>query len=225
MSLPQAVVLDLDGTLIDSAPEIGAALNRLLARHGRRPVSGDQVRMMVGDGALSLLGAAFAATGAPLSPEAERAVLEEYLDDLAAEPARRESIYPGVEATLRLLRGRGMRIGICTNKAERVTELVLEQLGLASLIDAFAGGDTLPWRKPDGRHPAHVAELLGVPPAQAAMVGDGLNDVKAARGAGMPVVAVSYGYPRMPVADLGADLVIDGFADLPAALEALPRRG
>ncbi len=221
MPLPHAVAFDLDGTLIDSAPEIGSSLNRLLARFGRRPVTGEEVRMMVGDGALTLVRSGFAATGEPLSPEIEAETLADYLDELAAEPARPESLYPGVPEILARLREGGVRLGLCTNKPERATRLVLDQLGLAPLFEAVAGGDTLPYRKPDGRHLGYVLERLGAAGRSSAMVGDNANDVRAARAAGVPVVAVSYGYPRMPVADLGADIVIDRFADLPAALERL----
>lgn len=221
MIQPQAVIFDLDGTLIDSAPDIGAALNRFLARHGRPAVTGAQVRSMIGDGAGSLLRYAFAATGAPLEPGAEARLLPGFLDDYEGQPADPRTLYPGVPETLEALAGAGIALGLCTNKPERVTVSVLGQVGLAGRFKAVAGGDTLAFRKPDGRHLAWVAERLGAPPAASVMVGDNANDVDAARSAGMPVVAVSYGYPRMPVADLGADLVIDRFAELPGALARL----
>lgn len=221
MARPGAVIFDLDGTLIDSAPDIGAALNRFLVRHGRPPVTDAQVRSMIGDGAGNLLRYAFAATGAPLEPGGEARLLPDFLDDYEAQPADPRTLYPGVPGTLEALAAAGIALGLCTNKPERVTRVVLEQVGLATRFSAVAGGDTLAFRKPDGRHLAWVAERLGAAPDASVMVGDNANDVGAARAAGMPVIAVSYGYPRMPVAELGADLVIDRFADLPGALARL----
>jgi phosphoglycolate phosphatase len=138
-----------------------------------------------------------------------------------------------VVGTLECLAGRGVRLGLCTNKPGRATGLILEGLGLARLFEAVAGGDALPHRKPDGRHLAHVLERLGVEPGgrvaraaptRAAMVGDNAHDVAVARACGVLSVAVSYGYPRMPIADLAADAVIDRFDELPAALGRLAGR-
>jgi len=224
MPLPfSTLVFDLDGTLIDSAPDMARVLNRTLAHFDRPPVTEAQVRTMVGDGSAMLVRQAFAATGPALADEAAvQPVLRHYLDGYFDDdqPA---VLYPGVAGTLAALAASGVRLGLCTNKPERITRKLLDALTLAPLFGAVAGGDTLPVKKPDGRHVTWVLERLGADPAapRAAMIGDNGNDVKAARGAGIPVVAMSYGYPRMPVADLGADLVLDHFADLPAGLERL----
>ncbi|MCG5239256.1 phosphoglycolate phosphatase [Azospirillum doebereinerae] len=224
MPLPFAtLVFDLDGTLIDSAPDMTRVLNRTLAHFDRPPLTEAQVRTMVGDGSAMLVRQAFAATGAPLADEtAVQPVLRHYLDAYF-DDEQPSTLYPGVTETLAALKASGVRLGLCTNKPERITRKLLNALGLAPLFGAVAGGDTLPVKKPDGRHVTWVLEQLGADPAspRAAMVGDNGNDVKAARGAGIPVVAMSYGYPRMPVADLGADLVLDRFTDLPAGLERL----
>lgn len=214
-----ALIFDLDGTLIDSAPDMTRVVNRTLARFGRPPVTEEQVRGMVGDGSAMLVRRAFAASGGgELDDAAAGDVLRDYLDAYYedSEPSR---LYPGVAETLRDLAGRGVRLGLCTNKPERISRKLLELLGLSDLFGAVAGGDTLPVKKPDGRHLGWVLEQLGG--GRAAMVGDNGNDVKAARAVGVPVVAMSYGYPRMPVAELGADLVLDRFPDLPEALERL----
>jgi phosphoglycolate phosphatase len=217
----QAVVFDLDGTLIDSAPDITSAVNRLLTVYGRPPISVAQVRGMVGDGAPILLARAFAASGAPLDPDAAPEIYATFLDVYERQSASPDSIFPGVPETLDALLARGLRLGLCTNKPERVTIEVLDQLNLARFFGSVAGGDTLPVRKPDGGHVAWVVEKLGAGPDGAVMVGDNHNDIAAARGAGVPVIAVSYGYPHTPVAELGADAVIDHFSELPAALDAL----
>ncbi len=215
-----AIVFDLDGTLIDSAPDMTRVLNRTLARFDRPALSEAQVRTMVGDGSANLVRQAFAATGGPLDDETVQPVLHHYLDAYFedAEPSR---LYPGVAETLRDLAGRGVRLGLCTNKPERISRKLLGMLDLSDLFGAVAGGDTLPVKKPDGRHLAWVVEKLGG--GTAAMVGDNANDVKAARAVGIPVVAMSYGYPRMPVEELGADIVLDHFAELPEALRRLAR--
>lgn len=214
-----AVVFDLDGTLIDSASDIARALNRTLAEFSRRAVTLDEVRAMVGDGAKGLIRDAFAATGEPADEALAAQALGRYLDHYFDEDASPDCLYPGVRETLEGLAAAGARLGLCTNKSERICRKVIEQVGLAHLFSALAGGDSLPVKKPDPGHLRHVAEALGG--GRVAMVGDNGNDVKAARGCGFPVVVLSYGYPRMLVAELGADLVIDRFSDAPAALRAL----
>lgn len=216
----RALVFDFDGTLIDSAPEITHALNDTLALYGRDPLTVEQVRGMVGDGSGSLLRAAFTASGTPLEETALPEALARYGDIYYARSADPSCLYPGVAETLEALVSRGVKLGLCTNKPERITRKVLDLVGLAPLFSAVAGGDTLPVRKPDPGPVRHVMQALGAGPA--AMVGDGVNDVLSARGAGIPVVLVSFGYPRGDVHALGADVVIDHFVDLPDALTALP---
>jgi phosphoglycolate phosphatase len=176
---------------------------------------------MVGDGSPVLIRKAFAATGQDLDPDDAPAVLDQFIGIYESQGADPHSLYPGVTATLEKLHIQGLRLGLCTNKPERVTLEVLTQLGLRRFFGAVAGGDTLPVRKPDGRHIAWVVEQLEADIGSAIMVGDHDNDVAAARSAGLPVVAVSYGYPRTPVAALGADMVIDRFGDLVDVLERL----
>lgn len=213
------LVFDFDGTLIDSVADITQALNATLALYGRAALTVAQVRTMVGDGSGTLLRTAFRATGEPIPEEALPDVLKRYSDIYLEHPADASCIYPGVAETLGALAESGIRLGLCTNKPERISRRILDMIGLAPLFGAVAGGDTLPVRKPDGRPVAWVMEQLGGGPA--AMVGDGINDVLSARGAGIPVVLVSYGYPRGDVRTLGADVIIDRFAELPAALERL----
>lgn len=216
-----ALIFDFDGTLIDSAPDIALALNRLLDGQGRPELPLGAVKAMIGDGAARLVDQAFAATGPALAADALPSMTERYLALYGALPADPACLYPGVAETLATLKDAGHRLGLCTNKPAGISRGLLAELGLAALFDAVAGGDTVTRRKP---HPAPLCwtmDRLGVGPDGAVMVGDNANDVAAARGAGVPVIAVSYGYPRMAVADLGADAIIDRFADLPAALARL----
>lgn len=218
-ALPPALVFDFDGTLIDSVPDITQALNETLAHFDRRALGVDEVRTMVGDGSGQLLRSAFAATGETLDDAGLPAALQHYTDTYFTHSAEPSCLYPGVRATLESLHAAGVKLGLCTNKPERIARKLVDILGLAPVLPVVAGGDTLPVRKPDGAPVAWVMERLGT--TAAVMVGDGRNDVLAARAVGIPVVVVSYGYPRMPVEALGADIIIDHFADLPDALARL----
>ncbi|WP_119678130.1 phosphoglycolate phosphatase [Indioceanicola profundi] len=216
-----AILFDFDGTLIDSAPEIAQALNALLKEYDRPPVTADQVRTFIGDGSSRLVERGFAATGGPVPADELAEAVKRYIAIYATVPADPDTIYPGVKETLGRLRDAGHKLALCTNKPESISRNLLDGLGLADMFTAVVGGDTLPQRKPQAEPLLHAIHGLGFSPDGAVMVGDNGNDVAAARAAGIPIVAVSYGYPRMPVSELGADRVIDRFADLPGALESL----
>ncbi|WP_316980024.1 phosphoglycolate phosphatase [Shumkonia mesophila] len=221
---PQAIVFDLDGTLIDSAPDLQAAINRTLAADGRPPLSVEAVKAMVGDGVPKLVERAFAATGGLPGGGA---------DALAAWVARFGEDYEncgfpltrpfaGTLPVLAALGDAGFKLALCTNKPQAATVEILDRLDLARFFDAVVGGDAVPGvRKPHPGHLLAALAALGVEPARAAMVGDHLNDLSCARGAGMPVVLCAYGYSRTPVGEMGADAVIERIEDLPAALAAL----
>ena len=223
--MPQTIeglVFDLDGTLIDSAPDLHVAANLLLAEAGRAPLSLPAVIGMIGDGMPALIERAFAATGSPPAGADMRHLARRFLE-IYQDPSRDHltRVYPGVPETLDRLRRGGLRLAVCTNKMEAAAVAVLRDLGLADRFDAVVGSDRVPARKPDPAHVLAALERIAVPPSRAAMVGDGPNDVAAARGAGLPVVILSYGYSRVPAERLGADRVIARFSDLPAALASL----
>jgi phosphoglycolate phosphatase len=213
-----ALVFDLDGTLVDSVPDLQAAVNAVLRELGRAPLSAEAVRGMVGDGTAMLVARALAASGGELPPGPPH---ERFLELYEAAPAARTRPYPGVPATLAALRRAGCRLAVCTNKPQRATEGVLEALGLASLFDAVLGGDALPVRKPDPAHVLAALAALGAGPARGVMIGDGENDAAAGRAAGLPVVLMTYGYAHAPLDELGADALLDRFADLPDRLRRL----
>ena len=220
-SLPRAVVFDLDGTLIDSVPDIQAALNWLMARVGRRAVTRDEVVGMVGDGVPKLVERGFLATGG-LPDGGLEAPTAEFTRHYEANAATRTRPFPGAEAALEALRGAGCTLAVCTNKPAGATAEILGALDLARFFAAVAGGDTLPGvRKPDPRHLLHVLDQLGAAPEDAVMVGDSHNDVNVAKAAGVATVAVTFGYAHGPVQDLGADVLIDHFDDLVPALGRL----
>ena len=216
-----AILLDLDGTLVDSARDLQEALNRLLAEEGLRSLSLPEVQGMIGDGVRKLVERALAATGG--DPARADAVLPRYLALYERAASRHTEVYPGVLDTLRVLRGEGLRLAVVTNKPEAATWIVLKALGLDAVLDAVVGGDTLPQRKPDPA-PLHEAlRRLGVGPDRAVMVGDNHHDVNAARAAGVRAVIVGYGYAHGTPGSFGADRLIDAFPDLLAALRALDR--
>ena len=215
MSL-KAVLCDLDGTLVDSAEDIRAALNQLLAEEGRTPVGPAEIKTMIGDGVGKLIERAVAARGG--DPADAPGLVPQFLALYEPNAARSTRPYPGVPETLRVLKARGLRIAVVTNKPESATRAILEGLDLAPLVEVVVGGDTAAERKP---HPAPLLlalDRLGVAPREAVMVGDNHHDVSAARAAGVRAIAVTYGYSHVPHAELGADRLISSFCEL---LEAL----
>ncbi len=219
MARLEAVLLDLDGTLVDSAEDLRDALNAVLDREGLRAVSGEEVRAMIGDGVPKLVERGLAKTGG--DPGRARDLVPGFLAIYEPRASRKTRAYPGVLETLQALKAAGLRLAVVTNKPEAATIAILDALGLAPLIDAVVGGDTLPERKPDPAPVIAALHRLGGEARAAVMVGDNHHDVQAAHGAGLKAVLVSYGYAHGAPHALGADSVIDAFADLPAALEAL----
>jgi len=213
------LVFDLDGTLVDSVPDLRAALNQMLRERGRPLLSLPQVKRMVGDGAPAMVTRALAATG----PEAIDAggALARFLEIYEANPVRLTRLYPEVRRTLTELRRRGYRTAICTNKPQRATIAVVEGLGLGDLFDGIAGGDHFPVRKPDPGHLLSLIAELGARRESSVMIGDNENDAAAARAAGVPLILMRYGYARVDPELLAADALLDHFGELPEALTRL----
>jgi phosphoglycolate phosphatase len=220
---PLALVLDLDGTLVDSLPDIQLCLNQALETFGRRPVALDEVRAMLGDGASILMGRALARTGAPGDDAEIQALLESFLPHYEAQGAANTRCYPGVEATLDRLAAQGHRLGICSNKPHKATEDLLASLGMRHRFQAVFGGDALPWRKPDPRHLHATVDAMGAADRPVVMVGDSGPDAQVAANAGVPFVLAAYGYYRAPLDQIPAAAVIQAFTELPDALERLFR--
>lgn len=217
-----AIVLDLDGTLIDSAPDLQAAACALLREEELPEPTLAAVTGMIGDGMGKLVERAFAGAGRPLAPGELPGRLRRFREFYEGpDSPHLTAVYPGVAETLARLRADGVKLGVCTNKAEAAAVAILDELGLAPLLDVVVGGDRVPAQKPDPAHIHATLDRLGVSPGEAAMVGDSPNDIAAGIAAGLPVVAVSWGYTSVAPADLGAGCVIDRFADLPAALDRL----
>jgi phosphoglycolate phosphatase len=214
------LVFDLDGTLVDSVPDLTNSLNEVLREHGHAgTLSRADVKPMVGDGVPTLVARAFAACGGSAAEAA--AALPRYVAIYEAHATRLTRPYPGVVETLALLRRRGYRSAVCTNKLQHATEMVLRELGLAGLFDAVAGGDRYPVRKPDPGHLLNLIAELGGNPERSVMIGDSENDAAVAHAAGVRLVMMSYGYARSDPAMFGAAAVLDDFAALPATLDHL----
>ena len=214
----EALVFDLDGTLIDSAPDVRACVNRVLSGIGRRELTLDETKDMVGWGGRVLMEKALAKTGDKGSEAEVDAALEGFLKTYAQHPAEHSIIFPGVISALEAFRAAGVRMGICTNKPTATTPPVLKAMGLDGFFDVVSCGDAVPHKKPDGRHVRLVVEELGATIETAAMVGDSENDITAAINAGVRSVAVTFGYAHVPLSELGADALIDHFDDLHQAL-------
>ena len=216
-----AVVFDLDGTLVDTAPDLAAAMNAALRRHGRPALALDSVRHMVGDGARKLLIRGFESTGGMPGDDAVADAVQHFMDYYGENISAGSLAFPGLLSTLATLRQRGCVFGVCTNKFEGFSRKLLADLGIIDHFAAIVGGDTLTVRKPDPAHIVATVERMGARMESAVMVGDSSNDVRAARAAGVPVVAVSFGYTAVPARELGADQVIDSLGELPAVLARL----
>lgn len=218
------VVFDLDGTLADTAADLIATLNVVLAREGLAPLAEERARPLAGAGAKALIECGFAASGRDLTPdrleELYRFFLAWYADHICVETR----LYPGVKRALLRLEEAGFRLAVCTNKFEAHAVEVLRQLRVAHRFAAICGRDTFRYIKPDPRHVTLTVERAGGRPESAVMVGDSRTDIVAAQAAGIPVIAVAFGYTDVPVAELNPDRVIGHFDELGEAVEAFVRR-
>lgn len=218
--LPATVVFDLDGTLVDTAPDLCAALNHALAALGRPGVPAEDVRHMVGHGARKLLERGLATSG-EATPAIVEAGVPHFLDYYAAHIAVGSRPFDGVEAALDALAAAGTRLAICTNKPVALSRALVSALGWDGRFAANLGFDSVDRPKPDPGHVLAAIAAAGGMPATTIFVGDSITDTTAARAANIPVVAVSFGFSDRPAADLGADALIDHYDELLPALRRL----
>lgn len=215
---------DLDGTLVDTAPDLIGALNIVLGERGLPPVAVDAARHLVGRGVRVLVGRGFSEAGVPLIEDEVGGLTARYIEVYRARIASESRPFDGLLDALAVLKRAGARLAVCTNKRTDLSLALLDALDLTRWFEAVVGADRAPAPKPDASHFVAAVELAGGDPAHALMVGDSANDVNAARAAGAPVIVVPFGYTEVPAAELGGDALIDDFADLASTAARLLRR-
>jgi len=212
------VIFDLDGTLIDTAPDLMTSLNHVMDLNGLEHVTFEDMTWLVGQGAKVMIERAWTLHNHPSSPEQLETAFDAFLINYAADMPGKSLPYPGLLAALDRLDAAGMRLAVCTNKTEALARKLLDALELTSRFVAITGGDTFAVRKPHGDHILGTIEMAGGSPGNAVMVGDSVNDILAAQNAGVPTIAVPFGYSDKPVASFDPDIIIEHFDELDAAL-------
>ncbi|MGE3872711.1 MAG: phosphoglycolate phosphatase [Parvibaculaceae bacterium] len=219
----KAVVFDLDGTLVDTAPDLWRATNHVLESAGRGEVTLEQVRAFVGYGARKLIARGFAATGNPLAAEEIEPVYERFVAYYGAHIARESVPFPGCAALLDRLKAKGILIGICTNKLEGLSVRLIDALGLTAYFTAIVGPDTIGIAKPDPAPYRETLRRMGAESARSLLIGDSETDVLTARAAGVPVVGVTFGYTAEPIERFGPDALVSHFSEAYEPIETLLR--
>lgn len=216
------IVFDLDGTLVDTAPDLTHALNHVLKSINRPSVELSQVRHMVGAGALAMIKLGTRATGAEITDEGElQELLQLYLSYYSAHIYEESKAFPNMVETLEHFQAQDFLMSICTNKPTAMSTQLIEAMGLSSYFQVNFGADSVTYKKPDPRHLLETIEHAGAHPSKAIMIGDSTTDFKTARAAKVPIILVDFGYSDMPIETLGADAVISDFSELKTTVPAL----
>jgi phosphoglycolate phosphatase len=221
LNKPEMVLIDVDGTLVDSVPDLAFCVDVMMQQLGRPPHGEEKVREWVGNGVERLVRRALVGQldGEPDEADFQKAY-PIFLDLYAENTSKRSVLYPGVEEGIAYLKSAGYKLGCVTNKAAQFTIPLLKELGIYDHFGIVVSGDTLPKKKPDPMPLLHVAEHFGVDPEKSLMLGDSVSDVKAARAAGFQIVCMSYGYNHgMDIRDAHPDAVIDSMSELENLLE------
>jgi phosphoglycolate phosphatase len=215
------IAFDLDGTLVDTAPDLVGTLNVILAEEGLRPLAMAHARDLIGHGARRLIERGFQAAGEPLEAERLGGLFDRFIARYRDHIADESRPFPGCVAALEALRAGGARLAVCTNKPTALSLALLQALDMAALFDAVVGPDAAPAAKPDPRHLEAAIGRAGGRPDRALLVGDAATDAGAARALRVPLILVSFGYTETPAAQLEPDILIDHFDQLPAAAARL----
>ncbi|MGI9352153.1 MAG: HAD-IA family hydrolase [Rhizobiaceae bacterium] len=215
------LIFDLDGTLANTAPDLIATLNRITMPYGLEPVELKDVSQMVGHGAKAMIEKAFSIKNRELSSTLHDALFENFVEDYSSNLANETHIFDGALEAMDRLNDKGYKFCVCTNKMEFLSQNLLDQLGALKRFHAIAGGDTFSFRKPDPRHLEETVKMMGRDINSAIMIGDSSTDINAAKNAGIPSVAVTFGYSDKPVNLLGATCVINHFSELDNAIEQI----
>lgn len=218
---PLAIVFDLDGTLVDTAPDLIGTLNVIFAREGLKPVPYESARNLIGGGARAMIQRGLDAEGRAAAPAVLERVFADFIAYYSAHIADRSQPFPGLERALDALAANGCILAVCTNKLEGLSRQLLDTLKLSKRFAAICGQDTFGVQKPDPEILRRTIIAAGGRLERAVMVGDSLTDVRTARAAGVPIVAVTFGYTDRPVSEFAPDRIIERFDELPAAIEGL----
>jgi phosphoglycolate phosphatase len=219
---PRAVIFDLDGTLVDSAPDIASALNEVLGRRGLSPFPLEKVQKMIGGGIPALIRRALEAHG--VEPHDIDPLVKDMISVYSSRATELTVLYDGAEDELIRLREAGVKLAVCTNKLQEITDIILRDLGVAPYFASVVGAQTGRPRKPEPGALQAVLDELGVEAGQAVMIGDSGADAGAAKAVAMPLVLVSFGYCPTSLEDFAPDAIIASFGELPGALERIARR-
>ncbi len=222
---PFTIVFDLDGTLVDTAPDLVATLNIVLAREGLQPVAYADARRMVGGGARVIVERGIKANGRLLPADEIDRLVGDFITHYSDHIADRSQPFDGVEATLDQLAGSGCRLAVCTNKLEWLSLRLLDALKLRPRFHAICGADTFGVSKPDPTILNRTIERAGGDKTRAIMIGDSITDIATARAASVPVIAVDFGYSDIPIAQLKPDRVVSTFSKLPETISRVLSTG
>jgi phosphoglycolate phosphatase len=223
MTLTRTVVFDLDGTLVDTAPDLIAALNFVLEREGLAALPLKSARNMIGAGARKMIERGLEVEGVVMSAADLDRLMKDFIDYYAAHIADASRPFEGLETALDELAAQGCRFAVCTNKLEWLSKRLLDQLDLSGRFSAICGADTFGVSKPDPIILQQTVARAGGSMASTIMVGDAGPDVGVARRAGVPVIGVEFGYTEVPIAELKPDRLIGHMKDLPAAVQSLSK--
>ena len=215
------IVFDLDGTLVDTAPDLIGSLNGVLAEQGVPSVALADARHVVGHGAKAMIERGYAFHKVALPQDRLDALFERFIEIYLGRIAQESQMFDELESTLDLLAAEGATLAVCTNKRTDLSLALMDALDLTRRFAAIVGPDRAPAAKPDARHLLTAIEACGGTKDRALMVGDSISDVKAAKNAGVPVAVTSFGYTDIPAADLGADALFDHYSELPAIARRL----
>src|SRR5262252_3308088 len=217
----RTIVFDLDGTLVDTAPDLISTLNLVLAGEGLPPVAYDDARRMIGGGARRMIERALIAAGQNVPGAELDRMFRIFIDHYSAHIADRSRAFPHLESVLQRLAGKGCRLAVCTNKLERLSVRLLDTLNLSRYFAAICGQDTFGIQKPDPQMLRLTIRRAGGEVQRAIMIGDSITDMRTARAANVPVIAVDFGYSEVAPEALNADRLISSFTELPHAIAAV----
>lgn len=215
----QALIFDLDGTLVDTAPDLHAATNHVLGLIDRNPISMAELRAFVGHGAMNLIERGVAATGEPVDQDTMKRLHKSFLEYYGDNISDHSVVFDGLLAVLDKAQAHGLKLGVCTNKVEKLSHKLLKELGMMQRFGSLIGGDTLPVMKPDPAPLFEAIARLSVDPARAMMVGDSETDIRTAQNAGVPVLAVTFGYTAQHVSAFDPTHMIDHYDQAWAIIE------